>query len=409
MKKEIISREFIQAIPKTDLHIHLDGSLRLKTLIEFARSQKVKLPSYTEEGLKKLVFKKNYKNLEEYLLGFEYTCAVMRNAEAVERIAYELAIDSFKDGVRYIEPRFAPQRHANKNFSVEKVLDAVNRGLEKASKEINQKKEIKNEKEPKFAYGIIACAIRMFNENFSDYYENFTHLHNFSSSEERYALASLELAKALVRIRDTKGLPIVAFDLAGAESGFPAEVHREAYQYVHKNFLKKTVHAGEAYGAASIFQAITDLHADRIGHGTYLFDETKVELPTKDERKKYVAELAQYIADSRITIEICLTSNAQTNPEMRDIAKHPCRLMLENRLSVTFCTDNRLISNTSSTNEFKLAVDTFDIDVRHLKNIIAYGFKRSFYPGNYKEKRAYVRSVLNYYETLEREFFITSS
>lgn len=409
MKNKTISREFIQAIPKTDLHIHLDGSLRLKTLIELARSQKVKLPSYTEEGLKKLVFKDNYKNLEEYLLGFKYTCGVMCNAEAVERIAYELAIDSFKDGVRYIEPRFAPQRHANKNFSIEKVLDAVNRGLEKASKEINQKKEIKNEKEPSFAYGIIACAIRMFNEHFSDYYENFTHLHSFSSSEERYAMASLELAKALVRVRDTKGLPIVGFDLAGAESGFPAENHREAYQYVHKNFLKKTVHAGEAYGAASIFQAITDLHADRIGHGTYLFDETKVELPTRDERKKYVAELAQYIADSRITMEICLTSNAQTNPEMRDVSKHPCRLMLENRLSVTFCTDNTLISNTSSTNEFKLAVDTFDIDIRHLKNIIAYGFKRSFYPGNYKEKRAYVRSVLNYYEELEEKFFPASS
>ncbi|MBI2091601.1 MAG: adenosine deaminase family protein [Deltaproteobacteria bacterium] len=400
-----ISEDFIRAVPKTDLHVHIDGSLRLSTLIELAKELKVKLPSYTVEGLKKLVFKEHYQSLIDYLRGFKYTDDVMQNAEALERIAYELALDCFADGVRYIEPRFAPQLHANKDFSIEDVLEATNRGLAKAKKEINNSKQIKDGKEPPFAYGIIGCALRMFNEHYSDYYDNFVHAHLFSTDDERFAMASLELAKALIRIRDAFGIPIVAFDLAGAEAGYPAENHQASYQYVHKNFLKKTVHAGEAYGAASIFQAITDLHADRIGHGTYLFDETKVELPTKDERKKYIYDLSQYIADSRITLEISLTSNLQTNPELRDISKHPCKKMLDQKLSVTFCTDNRLISNTTSTKEFKLAADTFGLNREQLKDIIAYGFKRSFYPGEYSEKRAYVRQVLNFYEKLENKFF----
>lgn len=407
MAQATISTEFLKAIPKTDLHLHIDGSLRLPTLIDLAREENVKLPSYTEEGLRKLVFKNNYKNLEEYLLGFRYTCAVMETEEALERIAYELAIDSFADGVRYIEPRIAAQRNANKDLSIEAVLESINRGFAKAAREINAAPAIRKGDEPRFAYGIIGTAMRMFEENYSGYYKNFIMAHRYSTNEERYALASLELVKALVKIRDSRGIPIVGFDLAGAEDGFPAEVHREAYWYAHKNFLQKTVHAGEAYGAASIFQAITDLHADRIGHGTHLFDERMVDRPTKKEREEYVSALAQYITDRRITIEICLTSNAQTHPELKNIAEHPCRKMLEDKLSVTFCTDNTLISNTTSTNEFRLAVENFGITKSQLKGIIAYGFKRSFYPGEYIEKRRYVRQVLNCFDALDKKFYGT--
>jgi len=395
--------DFIKAIPKTDLHIHLDGSLRLSSLIDIAKKNNIELPSYTEEGLKELVFKEHYASLVEYLHGFKFTCAALQTAENLERASYELAMDALEDGVRYLEVRFAPQLHINPILSMEDVLTNVNKGLERATKEINQTKGIKSGKEPKFAYGIIACALRMFTRGFSDYYMHFTNVHKYCSPEERYALASLELARGIIKIRDEMGIPIVGFDLAGEEKGFPAENHREAYHYVHKNFMKKTVHAGEAYGAASIFQAITDLYADRIGHGTYLFDTTKIDLPDKQERDEYIANLSQIIADRRTTIEICLTSNAQTNPEMREIKKHPCKLMLDNKLSVTFCTDNTLISSTSTSKELKLAVDNFNLDSDQLKDIIAYGFKRSFYPGKYEEKRQYVRDILNYYEALESE------
>lgn len=405
MTKTKISEAFLKAMPKADLHIHLDGSMRPSTIIDLAKKNKVKLPTYTDDGLKKLVFKDKYASLEEYLKGFQYTCAVLQTPEALERASYELALDCFDDGVYYIEPRFAPQLHINKKMPIEAVLEAVNRGLKRAAGEINGKKSIAHGNEPQFAYGIIGCAVRMFNEHFSDYYREFINIHSYSSAEERYALASLELAKALVEIRDKKGIPIVGFDLVGAEAGFPGEVHWKAYHHAHKNFMRKTVHAGEAYGAASIFQATTDLYADRIGHGTHLFDLDKVDLPTKAERIKYTHDLAKFISDRRITIEICLTSNTQTTPELRDIKKHPCKKMLEEKLSVTFCTDNRLVSNTTSTKEFKLAVDNFSIDLEQLKDIVAYGFKRSFYPGDYKEKRPYVRKVLDYFERLEREYF----
>lgn len=401
MAKMRITEDFIKKIPKTDLHVHLDGSIRLATLIELAKDVGVKLPSYTEEGLRTLVFNGNYANLSEYLSGFKYTTAVLQTPDALERVAYELAIDAFSDGVRYIEPRFAPQLHINDILTFEDVLDSVNKGLARAEKEINARQEIKKGREPRFAYGIIGCAMRKFNEKFSRYYHNFMHVHRFTGDEERFALASMELVRGLVKIRDEEGIQIVGFDLAGEEYGYPAEDHKEAYRYAHKNFLKKTVHAGEAFGAESIFQAITDLYADRIGHGTHLFDANRVNLPTKKEREHYVAELAQYIADRRITIEICLTSNRETDPELRDITKHPCRAMLENKLSVTFCTDNMLISNTTVSKELMLAVKTFGLDKKHLKDIIIYGFKRSFYPGEYTEKRNYVRDIINYYESIE--------
>lgn len=399
-----VNSEFIREVPKTDLHVHLDGSLRLETLIELARERKIELPSYTPEGLRELVFKEKYNNLLEYLHGFAFTGAVMQDSEALERVSYELALDAFAEGCRYIEVRFAPQLHVHDNLSLDEVLRSVARGLQKAKSEINGRDTIRMGVEPRFEAGIIACAMRMFKAGFSDYYRRFMAVHRYTRPDEVYALASVELARAIVALKDQEGLPIVGFDLAGPEAGFPAGDHVEAYRYVHKNFIRKTVHAGEAYGPESIFQAINDLNADRIGHGYHLFSPDRILSPAITDKEDYIRRLAQYIADRRVTLEVCLTSNMQTMPELTDIKQHNFRKMLDARLSVTLCTDNRLMSNTTVSKEIELAMSNFEITPGHLKHILIYGFKRSFFPGTYIEKRAYVRQIIDYYEVVARRY-----
>lgn len=398
-----ISREFIQAIPKTDLHVHLDGSLRIKTLIDLAQERKVTLPSYTEEGLRETVFKERYRDLGEYLKGFAYTCAVLQDSESLERVAYELAVDSFSEGVRYIEPRLAPQLHINEEMEMPAVLRAVDSGFRRAAREFNERPEVKSGDGPCYAYGIIVCALRMFRKAYSKYFKNLLDVQAYSPEEVVFGIASLEMARAAVKIRDEDGLAIVGFDLAGQENGYPAHDHVKAYRYAHRYFLHKTVHAGEAYGPESIFEAITDLHTDRIGHGYYLFDAGKIMNSSIADREKYIEALAEYIADKRITIEICLTSNLQTNPELTSLKNHPCRKMLDSKISVTFCTDNRLVSQTSVTQEILRAVNEMGLSSKELKESIFNGFKRSFMPFSYLQKRDYVRNIINYYSQLEKK------
>ena len=314
-------RELVAKIPKTDLHVHLDGSVRLGTLIEIAEMEKIELPSYTVEGLNELVFKDEYKDLVEYLKTFGYSCAVMQKPDYLERISYEMALDNQLEGVRYLEVRFAPQLHINKNMDMKEVIESVDKGFKRAQTEFNAKSEITSGAEPPFHYGIIVCALRNFGP-YSEYYSNFIDSLSYSDSETIFSLCSLELAKGAVKIRDEFGFPIVGFDLAGAEAGNPAKVHAQAFQYAHENFLAKTVHAGEAYGPESIFQAITELHADRIGHGYYLFDTSKIENHSIRDRQRYVEELSQYIADRRVTIEVNLTSNLQTNASLKTLKEH---------------------------------------------------------------------------------------
>jgi len=396
------SDAFIREIPKTDLHVHLDGSLRLSSLIEMAKSGGVTLPSYTETGLRELLFKDSYADLVEYLKGFAYTCDVLRDLDNLERAAYELAEDNIAEGVFYIEPRFAPQLLMdNRSLTMERILQAVDKGLRRAKAEFNARPEVREGRLPPFDYGIIACAMRMFGpKGFSPYYDEFFALHRYSEPNDVMRLAAAELARAVVAIRDDLGIPVVGFDIAGQEAGYPAGNFREAFDYAHKNFMHKTVHAGEAYGAESIFQAITDLHADRLGHGYFLFDIDRIADPSIEDRLRYTESLASFIADQRVTIEVCLTSNLQTNPRLKDLRKHTLGKMLERRLSVTLCTDNRLVSNTTVSKEIRLALDSFDISPDVLKNMIVYGFKRSFYPGPYAEKRNYVRQLITYYETV---------
>ena len=246
--------------------------------------------------------------------------------------------------------------------------------------------------------------MRMFDYGFSDYFDTLLDVHAHSERKGVFSLASQELVRAAVEARTKLELPIVGFDLAGAEAGFPAEDHAPAYALAHKNFLKKTVHAGEAYGPESIFQAITDLHADRLGHAVYLFDAGMIKSPEIKDKKAYVANLVQFIADRRITIEVCLTSNLQTNPAIRDLAQHSFRHMRKAKLSATFCTDNRTVSQTTVSDEILKAVRAFGITPRELKNFIIYGFKRSFFPGTYLKKREYAHQIIDYYEKIEKQY-----
>ena len=396
-----ISAAFVAELPKTDLHVHLDGSLRLPTLIELAREGGVKLPSATEGGLRETVFKERYASLGEYLRGFQYTVAALQTAEALERAAAELAEDNQAEGVCYLEVRFAPQLHVHPGLDAVQAIAAVDRGLRRARDAWNQRAAVLAAEEPPFEYGIICCAMRMFTGAFSQYYATLFAAHPYARAKELYSMASIELARAAVAARDGYGLQVVGFDLAGEEAGYPAGDHKQAYDYAHRHFLKKTVHAGEAYGPESIFQAITDLHADRIGHGTYLLEPDAIRDEEIGDREHYVERLGNYIADRRITLEVCLTSNLQTNPQLRRLEEHTFSKLRAQRLSTTICTDNRLVSNTTVTNELLLACTHLGLDRHDLKSIIVYGFKRSFFPGSYLRKRQYVRQIIDYYDRVE--------
>ncbi len=389
--------DVIQRLPKTDLHVHLDGSLRIPSLIEMAKEHKVELPSESETGLRERVFRPSYRNLQEYLEGFRYTVAVLQDKEALERAAFELCEDCQQEGVRYVEIRFAPQLHVRPGFELGDVVRAVDRGMRRAADAFNARPAVVAGKEPRFLAGMILCALRYFTADFSPGYKRFFEAMPEAPEKEVYTAASTEVARAAARLKHEHGLLVVGIDLAGQEGGYPADDHRHGYQIAHQAFLGKTVHAGEDYGPESIFQAIGDLHADRIGHGTWLLDETKIRNPRITDRKAYVEGLAQFIADKRVTIEVCLTSNQQTVPELAgDLKLHPFAEMRKRRLSTTFCTDNRLVSNTNVSTEIVRAVEAFALTEREVRDILIYGFKRSFFPGTYMEKRSYVREVIDY-------------
>jgi len=397
----IYATEFLEALPKTDLHVHLDGSLRLETLIDLARDRNVKLPSYTPEGLLELVFKESYRDLPDYLHGFAYTSPVLCDAEALERVSFELAEDCLAEGVLYVEVRFAPQLHVRPGLDIEQIITAVDRGLDRARREHEASEAVLSGSVPPFRYGIIACAMRMFTGGFAPYFKNLLAALDHFPAKEVYGVASMALARSVVEVRDRTGLPVVAFDLAGAEAGHPAQDHEATFEYIKRNFVKSTVHAGEAYGPESMFQAITRLNTDRIGHGTHLYSKGLVNDEVDPER--YVRRLSEYIADRRITLEVCITSNMQTMPELRRVEDHPFGRMIHDKLSVTLCTDNRLVSRTTMTREIAQACEAFRISAKDLRNLIIYGFKRSFYPGTYAEKRRYVRQIIDFYDRVATE------
>lgn len=395
----MIAREFIQDVPKSDLHTHLDGSMRIPTLIELAREQGVTLPSYDEAGLNELVFKPVYRDLREYLLGFRYTCAVLLDFEAMERVAFELVEDARAQGVRYMEVRFAPQLLADSGEGCVQAMKAVSDGLGRAARAHNLTEAVRRGDDIPFEWAIICCAMRNFGRGMGAYYDRLLDVLPGMAHKEIVSVASLEAIRAAVAARDKHGVPVTGFDLAGEEAGYPAGHHYAAYEEAHRHFIRKTVHAGEAYGPESIYEAITKCHAERIGHGTFLFATERIRDGAVADKAAFAEALADYIATMRVTIEVCPTSNLQTIPELGgDIRNHPVKRMLEYGMAVAVGTDNTLVSHTTINRELALVADACALDMAAFKRLVLAGFKGGFYPGRYGEKRAFVRRVAERFE-----------
>ncbi len=326
-----IPKELLYKLPKTDLHVHLDGCLRIPTLIDLAKKQGVELPTTDPEKLADVVMSgKKCKNLAEYLRGFDITLSVMQEPEALYRVAYELAEDAAAENVWYMEVRYSPILHTQKGLKLPTIVDAVIEGLREAEKKFNIKT------------GVIICGMRNINPE-----------------------TSLRLAELAVAYKN-KG--VVAFDLAGQEENNPAKHHREAFYLIRNNNINTTIHAGEAYGWESIHQAIHYCGAHRIGHGTRLYEN---------------GDLLNYVNDHRIPLEICLLSNIQTGAAP-SLDKHPLRFYYDYGLRVCINTDNRLISDTTVTHELYLAARYLDLSLDDIKSIIVDGFKSAFLPNRAK-------------------------
>jgi adenosine deaminase len=333
-----VTRELLRSLPKTDLHCHLDGSLRLATILDLAERQRVKLPASTEEELAKAIHKGEIcKDLVEYLKAFDITCSVMQTEEALERTAYELAEDAANENVWHLEVRYAPVLHTRRGLSLARINDAVLHGLRRAQRDFN------------ISTGVILCGIRNMDPR------------------DSYRLAELAVAY--------KGRGVVAFDLAGGERGNPAKVHSKAFELIRENNMNVTVHAGEAYGPPSIKQALHDCGANRIGHGTRLAED---------------GDLLAYVTDHRIPLEVCLLSNVQTSV-VDDLSRHPLRLYFDLGVRVSLNTDNRLITDTTVTDELWRAHVDLGFTLEELKILLVQGFKSAFLP--YREKRTLLRRV----------------
>ncbi len=344
-----VTEELLRALPKTDLHCHLDGSMRLKTILELAQKQGVKLPADTEEGLGKAIHKGEIcKDLEDYLVAFDVTCSVLQTEEALYRAAYELGVDASAEGVRYLEVRYAPVLHQARGLKLTHIIDSVLEGLRAAKHETRIK------------YGVILCGIRHMSPE-----------------------TSLRLAELCVAY---KNRGVVGFDLAGAEANFPAKEHRQAFQLILKNNVNCTAHAGEAYGPESIGQALHYLGAHRIGHGVRLRED---------------GDLLNYVNDHRIPLECCPSSNVQTRA-VDDMKTHPLKFYFDNGLRVTINTDNRLITDTTVSREYLIAHQQLGLSLEDLTTIMVSGFKSAFLP--FREKQDLLRAVNTEIDTTLRAF-----
>ena len=332
-----VTRELIEKLPKTDLHVHLDGSLRPETMIELAREYGKTMPKWDADELRDYMHVQDARNLVDYLARFDTTLSVMQTAEALERIAYELAEDAAAENVRYMEVRYSPVLNIQGGLTLNAAVEAPLRGLQRAEQDFG------------IRTAVIICGLR----NMSPH-------------------TSMELAELTVDHRQ-KG--VVAFDLAGAEDSHPAKKHRDAFYRVINANVAATIHAGEAYGPESIHQALHYCNANRIGHGTRLFEDR---------------ELMQYVNDFRIPLEICLTSNVQTRAVER-FEDHPVRLYYDEGLVVTLNTDNRLMSATTVTDEFWRAHQHLNFTWDELCDIAVMGFESAFMP--YQEKVAMVEKM----------------
>lgn len=344
-----LSERFLQSVPKVLLHDHLDGGLRPSTIVELAREYGyVGLPTADPGELAEWFHRGAQRgSLPLYLEGFAHTCGVMQTEEALERVAYEMMEDMKDDGVVYVETRFAPVFHTEKGLHWDEVVNAVLRGLERGRKDFGVE------------FGLIICAMR-----------------NMSLSQEMAELAV-----------DFRERGVVGFDLAGEEGGFPPKKHVDAFHYIQRENFNITVHAGEAFGKESIWQAIQWCGAHRIGHATRLIEDIGLD---KHEPLKIVkmGYLAQYVLDKRIPLEICLTSNVDTGavPSMEE---HPFGLLHQYKFRVTLNTDDRLMSNTTMTREFKVAHQVFKLSLDDLEKITINAMKSAFIPYNRRIRLIY--------------------
>ncbi len=321
-----LTRELLRRLPKAELHCHLDGSVRPQTMLDLGLELDKPMPANDEQSLRDYMIVDDAVNLEDYLERFAITLSVMQTDPALERIAYELAEDSARDGVKYIEVRYAPVLNVREGLSLEQAVEAPLRGLARAEADFGVKGRV------------IVTAIR-----------------NMSPS------VSHELAELAVAYRH-KG--VVGFDLAGGEVGNPAKAHKKAFDYARSHDLACTCHAGEGDGAESVREAVHVCGAHRIGHATRLIEDTS---------------LTDYCNDRRIALEICLTSNVQTHAT-ESYETHPFREYYDRGLNVMLNTDNRLMSGVTLTDEYVHAAESLAFTFDELARVALNGFESCFLP-----------------------------
>jgi|LSQX01.2.fsa_nt_gb adenosine deaminase len=323
---------FFHRLPKVDLHVHLDGSLRLETIMDLAEQDGIDLGVSDVDGLRELIGPgRIHPSLVDYLKGFDTTLLVMQTYESLYRTAYELAEDAAAENIEYMEVRYSPILHTQKKLSLSGIMEAVLEGLRDARRDFG------------IESGVIVCGIR-----------------NISPS------VSLRLAELAVAF---KNRGVVGFDLAGAEYNNPARDHVDAFTLILTNNVNVTIHAGEAYGPNSIHQALHYCGAHRIGHGTRLREN---------------GDLLNYVNDHRIPLEICLSSNVQTGA-VSAFEAHPFRFYMDLGLRVTLNTDNRLITDTCMTREYLLAHRHFELHPVDVMGLVMSGIKSAFIPYEFKK------------------------
>ena len=337
-----LTRDDILAWPKAELHCHLDGSLRLETMLDIARAEDKMnvLPDDTVEGLTEILRDiDNSETLEAYLAWFRYTIPLMQSYEALYRVTHELVEDNAEENVRYLEIRYAPILHTEEDLSIEEVNDTVLQAAQDAEDEIG------------VTVNVIICGLR-----------------------DRYESASMRQAELAAEYRH-RG--VVAFDLAGGEAGNPPKGHLHAFYHARNHLLNLTIHAGESWGPDSIRQALFYCGAHRIGHGISLQEDP---------------ELMQYFADHRIPLEMCPTSNVQTHV-VPSLEAHPITTYVRNGVPVTVNTDNRLFSRTTVTDELWRVYQHCGIDENQLREIALNGFRYAFL--SHDAKQEMLRSVIH--------------
>ncbi|MEH1166595.1 adenosine deaminase [Micromonospora sp. CPCC 205539] len=334
-----IRYEDIVKVPKALLHDHLDGGLRPATIVELAAEVGHELPTSDPDALGRwFVEAADSGSLERYLETFAHTVAVMQTAPALRRVARECALDLAADGVVYAEVRFAPEQHLEQDLTLDEVVESVLAGFaEGTAQAVEAGLSIR--------VGTLLTAMR-------------------------HAARSQEIAELAVRHRDAG---VVGFDIAGAEAGFPPTRHLDAFEYLQRENFHFTIHAGEAFGLPSIWQAIQWCGADRLGHGVRIVDDIT------PGGEPVLGRLAAYVRDKRIPLELCPSSNVQTGA-VDSIADHPIGLLRDLRFRVTVNTDNRLMSGTSMSREMALLVETFGYGWRELQWFTINAMKSAFIP-----------------------------